>query len=271
MRQNRLFLVLLLAVVSGAVAGYSILEFLRQRPTRLIAAEPSGGNLPVVIAARDMGLGEVINEDDVRVVDWPAGSVPEGYARSIPEIVGRGVISELRTNEPVLTTKLADAAEGAGLTPLIDPGMRAVSVRVDDVIGVAGFVLPQTRVDIILTMASGSETRSQVILQNVKALGAGTELRRDENGEPLKVTVVTVHVTPDDAEKLVLASTQGRIQMALRNMLDVETIETSGERVSGLFSTGRRSGTVRTGEAGASSAPSIIEMYKGGVRTLISY
>jgi pilus assembly protein CpaB len=273
MRQKRLFLVLLLAVVSGAVAGYSILEFLRQRPTRLVAAEPSGGNIPVVIVARDIGLGEVITEEDVRVVSWPAGSVPEGYARSIPEVVGRGVVSDLRTNEPVLATKLAAEGEGAGLPPLIAPGMRAVTIKVDQVIGIAGFILPQYRVDVILTMApsGGGETRSQIILQNVKALSAGTMLQRDENGQPVEVPVVTFELSPEDSEKLVLASTQGRIQMVLRNQLDLETVETNGERMSGLFSAGRRTGTVRAGTAGAASAPSIIEMYKGGARTLISY
>lgn len=272
MRQKRLFLVLLLAVVSGAIAGFSILEFLRQRPTRLIAAEPGGTTIPVVVAARDMGLGEVVGEDDVRVVSWPEGSVPEGYARSVPEVVGRGLIDELRTNEPVLDRKLADAAEGAGLPPLIPQGMRALSVRVDEVIGVAGFVLPQTRVDIILTMDAGSGgTRSQVILQNVTAVGAGTELRRAEDGTPMKVTVVTVLVTPEDAETLVLASTQGRIQMALRNMLDLETVETEGERMSSLFTGRGRAATVRTGATGPASTPGIIELYKGGQRTLISY
>ncbi len=274
MRQKRLSLVLLLAVLSGAVAGYSILTYLRQRPTRLIAAESNRSSLPVVVAARDLDLGQVVTEDDVRLVDWPSDAVPEGYARSLNEVVGRGLIAELRTNEPVLNSKLAGAAEGAGLPPLIPTGMRALSVRVDEVVGVAGFVTPQTRVDVILTIQpnGSAEPRSKVILQNVRALAAGQEIRRDEDGKPMTVTVVTVLVTPEDAEKLVLASTQGRIQMALRNTLDLETVETDGERVSSLFGTRRPGATVRTGTTAATNnSPSIIEMYKGGVRTLISY
>lgn len=274
MRQKRLFLVLVLAVLSGAVAGLSILQYLRDRPTRLVMSDGSRETMPVVISTRDLGLGHVLGEDDVRVVEWPAGAVPEGYARAAAEVTGRTLVSELRTNEPVLDTKLADAAAGAGLPPLIPQGMRALSVRVDDVVGVAGFVTPQTRVDVILTMTpnGSNDTRSQVILQNVPALAAGQELQRNEEGEPMSVTVVTVLVTPEDAEKLVLASTQGRIQMALRNSLDLDAIETSGQRTSGLFTGGARPSTmVRSGAAAPTSAPSIIEMYKGGQRTLISY
>ena len=136
--------------------------------------------------------------------------------------------------EPVLESKLADLAAGGGLPPLIPEGMRALSVRVDEVIGVAGFVTPQTRVDVILTMTpiGSDDPVSKVILQNVQALAAGQVIQRNEEGEPMLVTVVTVLVTLEEAEKLVLATNQGRIQMALRNTLDLEEIETPGERAS---------------------------------------
>lgn len=273
MRQRRLFLILVLAVLSGTVAGLSILQFLRERPTRLVMSDGNRDVVPVVVATRDLGLGHPLGEEDVRVVQWPAGAVPEGYARTTEELVGRSLISELRMNEPVLDAKLADAQAGAGLPPLIPEGMRALSVRVDDVVGVAGFVTPQTRVDIILTMEpdGSSETRSQVIMQNVPALAAGQEIRRDEEGRPMSVTVVTVLVSPPDAEKLVLAASRGRIQMALRNTLDLETVETEGEFESRLFGGRRAASTVRSGAAGPASSPGIIEMYKGGQRTLISY
>jgi pilus assembly protein CpaB len=274
MRQRRLLLVLLLALASGAVAGYSILEYLRSRPTPLIASESRNETRSVVVAARDLGLGEVVRDADVRVVDWPGATLPEGYAGSIPEVVGRAVISDIRTNEPILDGKLFDAGLGGGLPPLIPEGMRAVSVRVDDVIGVAGYVIPETRVDIILTMQSPNqgEPVSKIILQNISVRGAGQEIQRDENGEPQTVAVVTVLVDPEQAEKLILASTQGRIQMALRNPLDLEAAETDGERMSRLFSDARRPvSTVRTGAAPTSSEPTVLEIYRGGVRTLISY
>ncbi|NNK64397.1 MAG: Flp pilus assembly protein CpaB [Gemmatimonadetes bacterium] len=275
MKTKRVFLILTLAVVSGAVAGYSALRYLRDRPATLTAAEAPTASTPVVIAVRDVGLGEILTDDDMQVVDWPGAAVPAGYARSVAEVAGRGVISDIRTNEPILSSKLADAAAGGGLPPLIPPGMRAMSVRVDDVIGVAGFVTPQTRVDVILTVTppGSQDPISKVILQNVQALAAGTDVQRNEQGEPMEVTVVTLLVDPEEAEALALSSTQGRIQMALRNMMDLETVETRGERIAGLLSGTARPGraTVRVGTTGPASTPGIIEMYQGGVRTLISY
>ncbi|MBT8404865.1 MAG: Flp pilus assembly protein CpaB [Gemmatimonadetes bacterium] len=275
MKTKRVFLILTLAVVSGAVAGYSALRYLRDRPATLTAAGAPTASTPVVIAVRDVGLGEILTDDDMQVVDWPGAAVPAGYARSVAEVAGRGVISDIRTNEPILSSKLADAAAGGGLPPLIPPGMRAMSVRVDDVIGVAGFVTPQTRVDVILTVTppGSQDPISKVILQNVQALAAGTDVQRNEQGEPMEVTVVTLLVDPEEAEALALSSTQGRIQMALRNMMDLETVETRGERIAGLLSGTARPGraTVRVGTTGPASTPGIIEMYQGGVRTLISY
>ncbi len=161
----------------------------------------------------------------------------------------------------------------------IPEGMRAMSVKVDEVIGVAGFVLPGTRVDVISVIApSGSTARdpvSRVILQNVPTLAAGQTTTTDEAGKPLTVTVITLMVVPGDAEKLALAASQGRIQLALRNTLDQEQVETNGARVASLL-TGPA--PVRQGRPvsatpprATGSDPAIIEVYRGGVRTLIKY
>lgn len=275
MRRKRVLFVLLLAIASGALAGYSVIRYLRERPTALVSAEPRGSTQPVVVAARDVGLGHVLSAEDLQVIQWPAGAVPQGFAGSVEEVVGRGALDEIRMNEPVLATKLADSGLGGGLPVLIPQGMRALSVRVNEVIGVAGFVIPGTRVDVILTMTppGARDKVSKVILQNIEAVAAGQQIQRNEQGEPMVVTVVTVLVTLEQAEKLVLASTEGQIQMALRNTLDLESVETVGERTSRLFagSGGVARPGVRTGTTGAVQQESIIEMYKGGVRTLISY
>jgi pilus assembly protein CpaB len=148
-------------------------------------------------------------------------------------------------------------------------------VRVDEVVGVAGFVTPQTHVDVILIMTppGANEPVSKVILQNIEALAAGQQIQETEEGEPIVVTVVTVLVTPEQAETLSLAANEGRIQMALRNTLDLEVVETEGERTSGLFQgvAGPRRAGVRMGASGSGAVESIIEVYQGGVRTLISY
>jgi pilus assembly protein CpaB len=275
MKKKRVLFVLLLAITSGLVAGYSVIQYLNQRPTTIIASDSRGSTQPVVVAVRDLGLGELITEDDVKTIEWPAGAVPSGYAGATGEVVGRGVIEAIRANEPILESKLADSGMGAGLPPLIPTGMRAVSVKVDEVIGVAGFVTPQTRVDVILTMTpqGTKDPASKVILQNIQALAAGQEIRRNEEGEPMIVAVVTVLVTLEQAEKLVLAANQGRIQMALRNTLDLETVDTRGQFASGLFIDAarrtRRASAVRTSTPAATEG--FLEMYHGGVRTLVSY
>lgn len=276
MRQKRTLLALALAIVSGLVAGIATLRYLQDRPTPLLASESRAETQPVAVAARDLGVGDVLKVEDVKLVDWPAGSVPGGYAGSTAEVIGRGLIAEVSVNEPIMATKLADTGL-YGLVPLIPAGMRALSVRVDEVVGVAGFVTPRTRVDVILTMTvpGGRDPISKVILQNVQTLAAGQEIQENDEGEPMTVTVVTVLVTPDEAERLTLASSQGKIQMALRNTLDLETVETSGQYASRLFTStsGPRAQaqSVRSGPTRPTSSESIIEMYQGGVRTLISY
>ncbi|MBT8395701.1 MAG: Flp pilus assembly protein CpaB [Gemmatimonadetes bacterium] len=274
MKNLRTLTVIGLAIIFGLAAGYSALRYLSDRPTPILT-EGDEETVPMVLASRDLPLGTVLDEDHLAVVDWPVGVAPAGFASTKEELVGRSLISQVDTNEPILATKLADSGL-LGLIPLIPPGMRALSVRVDDVVGVAGFVTPQTRVDIILIMTppGGQDPISKTILQNIQALAAGSEIQETEDGLPVTVTVVTVLVTPEDAEKLALAAQEGRIQMALRHTLDLESVVTSGERKSRLFA-GGGSGTYRatssSGSSTTSARESIIEIYRGGVRTLISY
>lgn len=275
MKKKRTLLVLLLAIVSGSLAGYSALRYLQDRPAPLLVASTPEQSQSVVVASRDLPLGAKLTENDVQIVAWPSSAVPVGYATSPAEVVGRSLISDLHLNEPVLAAKLADTGLH-GMIPLIDPGMRAISVKVDEVVGVAGFVTPGTRVDVILIMQPPGERESvgKVILQNIQALAANQQITEGENGQPIVSTVVTVLVAPDEAERLALAATKGRIQMALRNTLDLESIQTEGERESRLFrtvSSGTGRPAARVGTTTRAPSESIIEMYRGGARTLITY
>ncbi|MDX1646590.1 MAG: Flp pilus assembly protein CpaB [Longimicrobiales bacterium] len=276
MKKKRMLIVLLLAIVSGSVAAYSALTYLRDRPAPLMAANETTETSPVVVAARDLQLGQKLTSDDVRVVQWPSNLLPTGYATDPSEVLDRSIVSNVHTNEPILASRLADTGLH-GMIPLIPSGMRALSVKVDEVVGVAGFVTPQTRVDVILIMRlpGSQEAVSKVILQNIQAVAANQQISEDEDGEPMVSTVVTVLVTPEQAERLALAATEGKIQMALRNTLDLEGVETTGERQSRLFVTesGGAPRPAASRRAPTSRAPSesIIEMYRGGVRTLISY
>ena len=273
MKSTRLFLILALATLFGLAAGYSALRYLSDRPTPIVSAR--GETVSVVLATRDLPLGTVLEDSHLKAVEWPAGALPSGFATTGEELVGRSLIAEVRTNEAILSSKLADSGL-RGIIPLIPSGMRAMSIRVDQVVGVAGFVTPQTKVDVILIMTpvGGSDPVSKVILQNLQALAAGEEIRETEDGRPVTVSVVTVLVTPAEAEKLALAANEGVIRLALRNTLDMEPVETAGERASRLFA-GAESPlarpTVRTGATAPTARESIIEIYRGGVRTLVSY
>lgn len=269
---RRTLLVLVLAIVFASIAAYSAFQYLQDRPTPLVASEANVRAQPVVVAARDVPLGTTLSEDDVAVVDWPAGALPAGYATTVSEVVGRSVVDNLDENEAILATKLADSGLH-GMIPLIPEGMRALAVRVNDVVGVAGFVTPRTRVDVILIMEGPSgEPQSQIILQNIQALAANQQITETEEGEPILSTVVTVLVSPEQAEKLSLAASQGQIQMVLRNTLDLDEIETRGERASRLFtSTPAPATRTVTGSSSQPASESIIEVYRAGKRTLISY
>jgi pilus assembly protein CpaB len=275
MRKKRTFMVLFLAIVSGSVAAWSAVRYLQDRPAPLIASEPAA-TVPVVVAARDVPLGTKLAEEDLEVIQWPQDALPAGVSGSAGEVLGRSVISDLHVNEPILASKLADTGL-YGMIPLIPEGMRALSVRVDEVVGVAGFVTPQTRVDVILIMQlpGQRESLSRVILQNIRALAANQQITESQDGQPVISTVVTVLVTPEEAEKLALAATEGRIQMALRNSLDLEVVETNGERESRLFVTGTSTVAARprarVGTTTESPSESMIELYQGAVRTVVTY
>ena len=269
-----MWVVLTLAMTSGCLAAFLALRYLSAQRT-LMAAEPKAAS--VVVAARDLTVGAIVRAADVRVVKWPLHVTPPGYLATPEAVVGRGVITPVRTNEPLLDSKLASKGAGGGLSVSIPEGMRAVSVKVDEVIGVAGFVVPGTRVDVVVTLsgrAGGGESVTQVLLQNVPTLAAGALTQPDAQGKPQRVTVITLLVTPDQAEVLILAANEGRIQLALRNTLDLEMLTPRGVRGASLLRAGRGDSPVgRTAAGRPSSTPdrAVIEAYRGGVRTLVKF
>ena len=275
MKQRRLWVVLLLALVSGGAAAYLALAYLRDRTPRLMAAEAS--RVQVAVAVRDLPLGAVLGPADVRMIDWMGEAVPPGYVRSAQDAVGRGLITSVKTNEVLLETRLAPRGAGGGLSVTIPDGQRGVSVRVDDVIGVAGFVMPGTRVDVLVTLPPEPQldqklSLSQIVLQNVQVLAVGQVVQQDAQGKPMTVSVITLLVSPKDAETLVLASNEGKIQLALRNTLDLADIRTSGATARTLLP-GQRSpaDVVARPRTPAPDAGTVVEAYKGGVRTLVKF
>ncbi len=237
MARMRVFIVFVLAVTVGGTLALATYNYVQRAPQTRTVTIPTR---PVVVAASDLDVGADITKNDLRIIDWPANAVPAGAISNPDEIVGRGLIFPVIQNEPILPMKLASMDAGAGLPPAIPPGLRAVSVRVNEVIGVAGYVLPGTHVDVVATVSpnqSQGDITSKVILTNVMVLAAGTKIERGDSdkNKPMPVSVVTLLVDPDEAERLTLASTEGKIQLALRSPLDKTTPTTRGIRPSVLL------------------------------------
>lgn len=181
----------------------------------------------VMVAANDLQVGAKVEERDIKVIKIPSDDLPFGAPRKKADVVGRGVIIPISKGDFILPNSLAGENAGAGLPALIPPGMRAVSVRVNEVVSVAGFVTPGTRVDVLLTGTPGAsgEQQTTTVLQNVAVLASGNRLERTSTGEAQNTAVITLLVTPDDAQRLTLASSEGHIQLALRNPLDTKQDE----------------------------------------------
>ena len=277
MRKSRPWFMLVLALTSGVVAALLALRYLRERTTPLMASEPRRAN--IILSTRNLPVGAFVTERDVKVVSWPGDAVPSGYIRSVKDAVGRGIITPVAENEPLLETKVSTKDAGGGLPIIIRDGMRAMSVRVDEVIGVAGFVLPGTRVDVMLTLDKNPnrpQATTKTLLQNVQILAAGQSVTRDKEGKPQTVTVITLLVSPDDAELLALASKEGRLQLALRNTLDTLTVSTSGARADKLSTTAgstapSRPQRNRVAAPAPRANPTVVEGYRGGERTLTTF
>jgi pilus assembly protein CpaB len=257
MNRARLMIVLVLAVLAGGGLAAGTYSYLQNVPVKTVNAPTR----PVVIARADLSLGAELRADDLQVADFPASAVPEGAFSQPSEVIGRGLIANVVRFEPILPAKLASKEAGSGLPPVIPPGKRAVSVRVNEVVGVAGYVLPGTFVDVVATQSPTSrpeDTTSKVVLTQVQVLTAGTRMEQDlKDGKPVQVTVVTLLVTPEEAERLALASTEGKIHLALRNPLDSGSPQTPGIVPRVLL--GRATPARRRAVAPASPAAPVVE------------
>jgi pilus assembly protein CpaB len=233
MARVRILTVLVLAIAVGGTFAFATYQYIQNIPAKEIALPTNS----VVVASRDLPLGTALRREDLRVIAWPADAVPGGAFADPEQIVERGLIQPVAQNEAILPTKLAPKEAGAGLPPVIPEGMRALSVRVNDVIGVAGYVLPGTRVDVVATVSptqQATDMTSKVVLTNVLVLAAGTRIEQDAEQKPISVSVVTLLVDPIEAERLTLASTEGKIQLALRHPLDKSAPPTPGIRPAAL-------------------------------------
>src|SRR5579864_8788694 len=225
---------LAISLIIGLLAGgYVFTQFKKMAQAKSIPT------VQVVVSSRAIPLGTRLQPSDLRVVTWPAAQPVEGMFTRVEDCVNRAVLTYMIENEPLLEGKLAPREGGAGLSATIPTGMRAVSVSVNDVIGVAGFVVPGTMVDVLVTGSTNPGVQNtnvtRTILENVRVLAAGQKVEQDREGKPQTVPVITLLVSPEDANSLTMASTQGRIQLALRNTLDSAKVDPAPVLQTALF------------------------------------
>lgn len=232
MNRSRLLMIGVLALALGLLASMYVYRNLQGR-----TGQGSDFGVDVIVAADDLQVGARVEERDIKIIKIPAADLPPGAPRKRSDVLGHGVIVPISKGEFILPNRLAGENAGSGLPSLIPPGMRAVSVRVNEVVSVAGFVTPGTRVDVLLTGTPGGagDEQTTTVLQNVAVLASGHTLERTATGEAQTTAVITLMVTPDDAQRLTLASSQGRIQLALRNPLDTKQDEIPASNSRGLY------------------------------------
>jgi pilus assembly protein CpaB len=269
MDRRRILMALAVAVPLALLASILVYRLL------LRAASAPGHIVPtkIVVAAAALEPGTRLDAKDLRQIDWPAAKPMQGMFASVDDCVGRVLMSPLLENEPVLEGSLAPKDSGVGLSAMIPTGMRGTSVAVNDVVGVAGFALPGTMVDVLATGGAGGQgsTLTRTILENVRVLAAGQKIEPDKQGSPQTVPVVTLLVTPEQANILTLASTQGRIQLTLRNSTDTKQVNTAPVQLSDVFGGSTRPAVLHSARTAApqlsssqrAPAPYQVEIIRG--------
>jgi pilus assembly protein CpaB len=243
MRNKRFVFVTIGALAFGLLAAISVSRYLS-------GAQAYGKNLnDVVVAKSEIPLGTKIVADQLTVVQFPHGSTPDGTFNSIDKLVGRVAVTSFAVREPLTESRLAPEGTAGGLTAVIPEGYRAMTVKVDDVVGVSGFIMPGALVDVVVVIEPNDATSSQgpiskIVLQNIKVLANGQNIDhpKDER-EANSVKAVTLQVTPEQAEKLALASTEGKLQLVMRNSIDQGDEQTPGVNKHTLL-TGERAAPV---------------------------
>jgi pilus assembly protein CpaB len=274
MNTNRL----LIGLVIALVIAFLLSSFVYKQFQKASIVKPTASQ-PLVVAAVPLKLGTRLDASNLRVIQWPANQQVLGMYARVEEVANRAIITPLAENEPVLESKLAPKESGAGLSATIPEGMRGVSVAVNEVVGVAGFVIPGTMVDVLVTgrmmgKEGGQGDITRTILENVRVLAAGQKVEQDREGNPQTVAVITLLVTPDEASKLTMATTDGKIQLALRNTVDTKKNDPPTIQQGDLFTASGPKLTIKHSSGGGKKSaappapppPYVIEVITGNKR-----
>ena len=231
--ERRYQLVFLSAVVVAVAATFGVYRVLQQ--TKENNRIPT---VPVLVAAQDLPEGRRIERLDVTVGEWPAASAPAGVFTIPDSVIGRVTRIAVFKGEPVVPGRLAPPGTGPGLEVKITPGKRAMAVKINDVAGIAGLIQPNSRVDVLVTLKDQEEQnrqRAKVFMSNMRVLSVGTQVERGSDGNPIKATVAALEVTPEESERLAVATNGGTIQLVLRGYGDPDSIQTKGATSTDVF------------------------------------
>jgi len=262
---------LMIGLAAAIVIAFFLSIFVYRQLKNAAVARPVTTR-QIVVAAAALQVGSRVDSSNLKLISWPGGEPVAGMFTRIEDCTNRALITPVVENEPILDSKLAPVAAGAGLPATIPEGMRALSVAVNDVVGVAGFVIPGTMVDVLVTgqvgSGSGSENITRTILENVRVLAAGQKVEQDREGKPQTVPVITLLVSPEDAAKLTMASTEGKIQLALRNTVDTKDVNPAPVLQAVLFAGGTppQTGHKVVRKAAAPPPPYAVEVITGDKR-----
>src|SRR6188768_4186048 len=237
MRNKRLIIALLAAITFGLIAAVSVKQY-------LLSAQAFNRTNDVVVAKVDIPVGSRIIPEQLGIAQFPADVTPVGAIAKIDEnLIGRVVVTSISPKDPVTESKLAPVGSLGGLLSVIPEGYRAMTVKVDDVVGVSGFIMPGTLVDVVVVIqppkgTASEEMISKIVLQNIKVLASGQNIDKPKNDREVErsVRAVTLQVTPEQAEKLALASSEGKLQLVMRNSVDQGDTQTTGVNKRGLLS-----------------------------------
>lgn len=283
MKPTSMTTVAVVALLLGGIATLVAHNYLKNQVGR-----PFQG-VPVASAAVDLPLGAKLNGTQVKLVTWPKDAVPSGGYTNPSPLVGRVLVRPLSAGEVITESKLMPLKAGGIMTYMVPEGHRAVTVSVNEVAGVAGFITPNSRVDILLTIprpgsANDKDNISKIILQNVPVLATGQVTEQKEGGKPGVVPTVTLDVTPEEAEKLIVGTKKGSLQLLLRNVIDIASIDTKGATVAKALGTTevqervasvvrpspqpRKAAIKLTATPPPAPAKYQVEVFKGGAKSL---
>ena len=272
--RNRFRVAIFVAIFFGFIAAYGIFHFLRQQREKTEAIAKAYDKL--VVATKDIPAGKSITKEMIRITPWPKASLPKGHFSSPQQVVGKVIRVKATAGDPITEAKLA--GERAGLTVLLTPGQRAMAVKVDEIVGVSGFLSPNDRVDVIATMAPPGngprdERISKIVLQNKRVLSVA-QSAEEKDGKPQLARSITLELTPEESEKLSLASLEGNIILALRPPGEDGLVKTRGSTKSDLLAMPAAKPAKRRQQAAkkpAAQEKDKVEVYLGNKKSVLQF